>query len=597
MAPVAEMRGFGWVLRMHHLPSTFSLIFSRMYDNSSLQFVAFLNLENEISSPISVLDPKNGDFHKMQLKASAPLPASAMEKATKWDPDSLTVKPLDNAYQLACKLNLLEDHESKSFISTLQLELQQARARVNGLELERQSAKKKLDQFLKKLSEEKAAWRSREHEKVRAIIDGMKGDLSRERKNRHRLEIINSKLINELSEAKLSAKRLLQDYDKERKARELIEEVCDELAKEIEEDKVEVEILKRETAKIREEVDEERRMLQMAEVWREERVQMKLIDAKLTLECKYSQLIKLQQEIEAFLREYGWKDKKDAVVKKADHLKDAIDSVKVEEIEEFTYEPPPESEDILSVFEELHPREEEEQEEYEKEIEPCYGSSSALRESEIHEVASPETDLFLENSGKLFGSKLVHNKSEIDDGSSWETISHEEEQGSSTSPGGSEPSVNKFCEESNASLSVDDWEENQKDSKLNTEIGENCCTNMKKSRKKDISISRLWRSSYSNNGDHCKRNSVEITNGRPSNGGISNGICSPEGGIDEVGRSPRSIGHWNPPDSVSQHFSRGIKGCIEWPRGAQKHSLKAKLLEARMESQKIQLRHVLKQKI
>lgn len=30
--------------RMHHLPSTFSLISSRMYDNSSLQFVAFLNV-------------------------------------------------------------------------------------------------------------------------------------------------------------------------------------------------------------------------------------------------------------------------------------------------------------------------------------------------------------------------------------------------------------------------------------------------------------------------------------------------------------------------------------------------------------------------
>jgi hypothetical protein len=44
-------------------------------------------------------------------------------------------------------------------------------------------------------------------------------------------------------------------------------------------------------------------------------------------------------------------------------------------------------------------------------------------------------------------------------------------------------------------------------------------------------------------------------------------------------------------------FNRGFKGCIEYPRTSQKHSLKAKLMEARMESQKVQLRQVLKQKI
>ncbi|KAF8738634.1 hypothetical protein HU200_013949 [Digitaria exilis] len=37
-------------------------------------------------------------------------------------------------------------------------------------------------------------------------------------------------------------------------------------------------------------------------------------------------------------------------------------------------------------------------------------------------------------------------------------------------------------------------------------------------------------------------------------------------------------------------FNRGFKGCIEYPRTSQKHSLKAKLMEARMESQKVQLR-------
>ncbi|GJU69450.1 hypothetical protein Tco_1255709 [Tanacetum coccineum] len=70
------------------------------------------------------------------------------------------------------------------------------------------SSKKKLEQFLKKLNEERVAWQSREHEKIRVVIDDVKSELIRERKNRQRMEIVNSKLVNELADAKLSAKRV-----------------------------------------------------------------------------------------------------------------------------------------------------------------------------------------------------------------------------------------------------------------------------------------------------------------------------------------------------------------------------------------------------
>ncbi|KAG0469809.1 hypothetical protein HPP92_016509 [Vanilla planifolia] len=42
--------------------------------------------------------------------------------------------------------------------------------------------------------------------------------------------------------------------------------------------------------------------------------------------------------------------------------------------------------------------------------------------------------------------------------------------------------------------------------------------------------------------------------------------------------SPPRIDQWNSPDLANRHLSRGMKGCIEWSRGLQKHSLKAKLL-------------------
>ncbi|XP_010930010.1 uncharacterized protein [Elaeis guineensis] len=547
------------------------------------------NTKNELSSPISIHDPKNDIIQK--LEASAALSNCAMERATKWDPGC--AKASDEVYGFYGHQKLLEDQQltTVSVVSGHQAELKQARNRISELEAERRSAKKKLDHFLKKLAEEKSSWRKREHEKIRAVMDAMKDDLNRERKNRQRMEIMNSKLVSELAEAKLLAKRCLQDYEKERKARELMEEVCDELAKEIGEDKAEVEALKRESMKIREEVEEERKMLQMAEVWREERVQMKLVDAKLTLEEKYSQLSKLQKDLEAFLKERSGNHPDLAELKEAEMLREAAKSLKVQEVREFSYQPPSASEDIFAVFEELQPREEIN----EREIEQCYRYSPPSHASDV-QTESPETDMFLEQPMKRYANGIIEINGDMEDDSGWETVSHVEEQGSSNSPEGSDPSVNGIYRKSNASVSGIDWDENGDNGKLNSEITEVCSATTRQSRKKASSISRLWRSSCPNNGENYKKISFEVTNGRLPNGRKSNATLSPDRKSGEVGLSSPSAGQWISPDSLN-HITRGMKGCIEWPRGMQKHSLKAKLLEARMESQKVQLRHVLKQKI
>ncbi|XP_060187826.1 uncharacterized protein LOC132617000 [Lycium barbarum] len=489
------------------------------------------HIDDSVQSPRSVSGPRNGLYHK--LEPSFQYPNSAMEGATKWDPVGWTIaEEIKEIYGH----QKVPDKQSKTaaMVSALEAELEQARARIHQLEMERRSSKKKLEQFLRKLSEEKAAWRSREHEKVRAIIDDMKADLSRERKNRQRLEIVNSKLVNELADAKLSAKRYLQDYEKERKGRELIEEVCEELAKEIGEDKAEVEALKRQSHTLREEVDEERKMLQMAEVWREERVQMKLVDAKVTLEEKYSQMNRLIAELESFLSSRGV-DRDDEVIKRAEQLQQEAASVDIRDIREFTYEPP-NPDDIFSVFEDLNFVANNE-----REIEPCpdgiYNKDNFLR----HSLA------------------YVNQSDLEEDGSEWETVSHLDEQGSSFSAEGSvSSSVNKNYRHSNV-----------------TEISE-VCSGPGQQLKKVSSISRLWKS----NGDKIN---VRLSDC----GNSSKGEFSPS----------EQAGQWSSPDLGNPQITRGMKGCIEWPRNSHKHSLKAKLMEARMESQKVQLRHVLKQKI
>ncbi|KAE8654234.1 hypothetical protein F3Y22_tig00117056pilonHSYRG01187 [Hibiscus syriacus] len=539
--------------------------------------------EDPLQSPSSVSGAKNGLLRK--IEPSIQFSNSAMEGATKWDP--VCLKTTDEVRKIYHHMKRIDQQVSAvSIVSALEAELAQARAHIEELETERRSSKKKLEHFLRKVSEERAAWRSREHEKIRAFVDDVKAELNREKKKRQRLEIVNSKLVNELAAAKLSAKRYVQDYEKERKARELIEEVCDELAKEIGEDKAEAEKIKRDSMKLREEVDEERKMLQMAEVWREERVQMKLIDAKVALEERYSQMNKLIADLETFLRSRtGNLHMKE--LREAESLRQAAQSVNVEEIKEFTYEPA-NPDDIFSVFEDVLA------EANEREIEQCTAYSTASHASKVH-TPSPEMKMMKKDSMARHSNAQYNQNDEIEeDESGWETVSHFEDQGSSYSPEESAASASKIHRDSNFSGSGTEWEGNAYGDTPNTETSEVCSLPARQS--KVLSIARLWRS-CPNNGENYKMITVEGANGQVSNGRMSNGgIVSPDRGSGKDGFSP-SVGQWSSPDSSHPHIMRGTKGCIDWPRGAQKNSLKAKLLEARMESQKVQLRHVLKQKI
>lgn len=512
----------------------------------------------------------------------------AMEGVTKWDP--MSYQASDEVQSIYSRSKpIYEQVGAISMVSALELELKQARGRIHELETERRSSKKKIEQFLKKLSEERAVWRSREHEKIRAIIDDIKGDLNRERKNRQRTEMVNSKLVNELADAKLSAKRFMQDFEEERKARELIEEVCDELAKEIGEDKAEVEALKRESLNLRDELEDERKMLQMAEVWREERVQMKLVDAKVTLEEKFSQMSKLIADLETFLNLKGSIIDMEET-KKAEQLRQAAASVNIKDIREFTYKPS-NPEDIYSMFEDANFGEPNE-----REIEPCDIYSPASRASKVRSVSPKANNLYnKERIQKYSNASLSQNGELEDDDSGWETVSHVDDQGSSYSPDGSDPSVNKMYRDSNVSGSGTEWEDNAGGETPITEISE-VCSEPTVQLKKVSSISRLWRTLP--NGENYKIISVDGLKGRLSHGRLSNGtVTTPDRGSGKAGLSPTDLnGQWSSPELGNPHMNRGMKGCIEWPR-SQKDSLKTKLLEARMETQKIQLRQVLKQKI
>ncbi|KAG0529744.1 LOW QUALITY PROTEIN: hypothetical protein BDA96_05G124200 [Sorghum bicolor] len=226
--------------------------------------------------------------------------SSMMEKATKWDAANHLHRM--RGLQLEDDIFFASPSPSTSpspLLLLMEAELEKARGHVRDLEDERRVMTKRLERFLRRLADDKAAWKAGS---ARHAVAALRDELGAERRHRRQLEQANARLLRDLADARASAKQQAQSYEMERKARELMEDACSELTREVEEDQAEVELLRRECLRMREEMEEERRMLQMAEVWREERVQMKLSDAKLALDNKYTHLNRLQAEMEAFLR-------------------------------------------------------------------------------------------------------------------------------------------------------------------------------------------------------------------------------------------------------------------------------------------------------
>ncbi|KAH7561284.1 hypothetical protein JRO89_XS10G0205500 [Xanthoceras sorbifolium] len=108
-----------------------------------------------------------------------------------------------------------------------------------------------------------------------------------------------SALKSELDRAHIQMKESLlkatKELESEKRAKEILEQVCDELARGVGE-------LKRQSVEVMEEVEKEREMLQLADVLREERVQMKLSEAKYHFEETNAAVETPRNELEAYLR-------------------------------------------------------------------------------------------------------------------------------------------------------------------------------------------------------------------------------------------------------------------------------------------------------
>ncbi|KAG2320025.1 hypothetical protein Bca52824_013238 [Brassica carinata] len=222
-----------------------------------------------------------------------------MEGITKWDLGSFrtyySVEPCEKFQE--------DEYLQSSLVPRLEAELWKAQSRIKELETEKFGSKENAD----------------------SLFEYLKEKLSKEREERKGANAENSMLKKKVLEMESTANRLMRERD-------TLERVCEELVTRIDD-------LKAETRRLWDETEEERQMLQMAEMWREERVRVKLTDAKHSLEEKYEEMNWFVDELEKCLemaREVGGAElmmrlrRGERLIKKARSLEDAANDIDFE---------------------------------------------------------------------------------------------------------------------------------------------------------------------------------------------------------------------------------------------------------------------------
>ncbi|XWS32094.1 hypothetical protein CRYUN_Cryun23aG0131300 [Craigia yunnanensis] len=198
---------------------------------------------------------------------------------------------------------LEEQHVSNmSLVKALKTELDHSRAQIKELLQEKQTERQEIDDLMKQVTEDKLVRKNKEQDRVKAAIQPVREELEDERNLRKRSESLHRKLARELSEVKSSFPNALKELERERKARILLENLCDEFARGIREYKQEVRFLKH-----KHEIDQvdgensERLILHISEAWLDERMQMKLAEGQTDPAEKNTIVDKLSVDIETFL--------------------------------------------------------------------------------------------------------------------------------------------------------------------------------------------------------------------------------------------------------------------------------------------------------
>lgn len=200
--------------------------------------------------------------------------------------------------------SLEEQHSSNtSLVNALKRDLDHCQARIKELLREKQMNCQEMDDLMKQVAADKIARKNKEQDRIKAAVQSVREELEDERKLRKHSESLHRKLARELSDVKTSFSNALKELEREKKARILLEDLCDEFAKGIRDYEQEVWALKHKHDKDRiHRESPDRLILHLSEAWLDERMQMKLVQPQYDLGEKNTIVDKLSLEIETFLR-------------------------------------------------------------------------------------------------------------------------------------------------------------------------------------------------------------------------------------------------------------------------------------------------------
>ncbi|KAL8108392.1 uncharacterized protein LOC141671192 isoform X1 [Apium graveolens] len=196
--------------------------------------------------------------------------------------------------------SLEEQHAANlSLIKTLQRELEHSQAQNDKLLQEKERDRRKINKMMEQNASDIAVRRVKEQDRTRNAVLSVSNELGSERTLRKHSESLHRK-AQELAEVKSFFSNSLEEIKRERKARILLENLCDEFAIGITEYEQKARSLKHRPDKgvfCRERP--EQLILHISESWLDERMQMKVAATP----CAKSTIVeKLSMEIESFLQ-------------------------------------------------------------------------------------------------------------------------------------------------------------------------------------------------------------------------------------------------------------------------------------------------------
>uniref|UniRef100_A0A0D9VEG9 Uncharacterized protein n=1 Tax=Leersia perrieri TaxID=77586 RepID=A0A0D9VEG9_9ORYZ len=196
--------------------------------------------------------------------------------------------------------SLEEQHTADmSVINGLKLELQQAQEHIQELMRERRGYRNDVASLVRQLSEDKPVWKNKDKEKIAADIHSLQDELEDERRLRKHSEDIHRKFGKELSEIKSAFVKAVKDLEKEKKTKSLLEDLCDQFAMGIRDYEEEVRALKQ--SHVNYDYKFDKSVLHISEAWLDERMQMQNTDVKEDFLKKTTITERLRSEIQAFL--------------------------------------------------------------------------------------------------------------------------------------------------------------------------------------------------------------------------------------------------------------------------------------------------------